>query len=265
MNSSQVEIQNSCQSKSLGNRRLEGKVALVTGGSRGIGAAITQRLAADGAQVLFSYVSSEDAAQELLKKLVSSGCDARSFKADVRSESEARDLVAAVKESFAKVDILINNAGVYDARPLTDLDLDHFDRVFAVNVKGVVATTVAALKLMPDGGRIINISSGAAKFAMPGASIYSASKAALDTFSRIWAQELGLRKITVNSVSPGTTQTEMFKQAISADAHAMVVSKTALGRIGEPADIADVVAFLASDDGRWITGQVIGVDGGLII
>ena len=166
-------------------------------------------------------------------------------------------------KAFGKIDILVNNAGVFEMRPLDQIDNAHYEKIFGVNVKGVVTTTAAAVPHITDGGRIISISSVAAKASMPGASIYSATKAALDALTRIWAQELGKRKITVNGVAPGATITDMLQSGNDQQMIDMFISKTALGRLGEPADIAELVAFLASDDARWITGQTIICDGGI--
>jgi len=247
------------------SKRLAGKVALVTGGSRGIGAAIALRLAEEGATVAISYVSNETAADEVVAKIAHLGAGAVAFRANVSNALESQNLIDAVIKTAGKIDILINNAGVFEGAPLDQIALDHYQRVFDVNVKGVIATTIAALPQIPDGGRIINISSGAAVMTMPGASVYSASKAALDTLTRIWAQDLGARKITVNGVAPGTTATDMYNQALPEEAKELYVSKTALGRIGQPDDIAAVVAFLASEDGRWVTGQTIRADGGITV
>lgn len=253
------------QKKSADSKRLDGKVALVTGGSRGIGAAIALRLAAEGATVAVNYVSNKDAADKVVAQINSSGSKAVAFKANVSSEADSKSLVSEINKAFGKIDILVNNAGIWETSPIDHINLDQFQRLFDVNVKGVVATTIAALPHMNDGGRIINISSGAAKVTMPGTSLYSATKAALDTLTRIWAQDLGKRMITVNGIAPGTTATEMLEQALSEEVKQMMITKTALGRLGEPQDIADAVAFLASSDARWITGQTIGVDGGIVV
>jgi 3-oxoacyl-[acyl-carrier protein] reductase len=248
-----------------GAKKLAGKVALVTGGSRGIGAAIALRLAQEGAKVAISYAQNKNAADEIIEKISKLGSKATAFKANVSSESETKNLIAEVAKSFGSIDILVNNAGVWEMMPLDQIDLDHYHRLFDVNVKGVIATTTAALKKMSDGGCIINLSSVAAKFAFPGSSVYSATKAALEALTRVWAQELGKRKITVNAVAPGATLTDMLNNGAPDDMRQMMIAKTALGRLGEPEDIAAAVAFLASPDGRWITGQSIVCDGGMIM
>jgi len=244
-------------------KRLAGKVALVTGGSRGIGAGIALRLAEEGAAVAISYARNKKAADEIVARIGELGSKAIAIKADASSPDETQELIENVVNSLGNIDILINNAGVFEMLPIDKVDIDHYQRVFDVNVKGVVATTIAALPKIPDGGRIINISSGVARGTFPAASIYSATKAALDTLTRIWAQDLGARRITVNGVAPGTTETDMFNAGMPDEAKQQVIAKTALGRLGEPADIAAVVAFLASDDGRWVTGHTIAADGGI--
>lgn len=247
------------------SQKLKGKVTLVTGSSRGIGAAIAQRLAADGAVVAINYSNSKDAAQQVADGIKKLGESADVFQANVSSENDVKRLIEEVTERFGKIDILINNAAIWEAKPLEQMDVGHYSRVFDVNVKAVIATTVAALPYMQDGGRIINISSGAGKSTMPGTSVYSASKAALDTLTRIWAQDLAARKITVNAVAPGTTATDMLIQALPEDVKNSLIGKTPLGRLGEPIDIAEVVAFVASHEGGWINGQTVYADGGLTV
>ncbi len=258
-------VQEQIKNQNAGTRKLEGKIALVTGGSRGIGAGIAARLASDGARVAVSYVSNQAAADKVVSGIAELGGQAIAVKANAASAQDNEKLVAEVTKLWGKIDILVNNAGVFEQAPLENVSLEHYDRVFNVNVKGVIATTIAALPHLNDGGRIINISSGAADATMAGASIYSATKSALDTLSRIWAHDLGKRQITVNSVSPGVTVTDMMKDGLPAESHQYFIDKTALGRLGEPADIADVVAFIASFDARWITGRVINVDGGIAL
>lgn len=249
----------------VGLKRLEGKVALVTGGSRGIGAAIALKLAQEGAKVAISYQKNKGAADSVVERIGELGTEGLAVQANASSQKESDDLVAAVVKKFGRVDILVNNAGVFEGAPVTEITLEHYERVFDVNIKGVLANTVAALKSMPDGGRIINISSGVARMTFPGASVYSATKAALDTLTRVWAQELGQRKITVNGVAPGTTATDMYNAAVPEEAKAHMTERTALGRVGTPEDIADAVLFLASDEGRWVTGHTIACDGGISI
>jgi 3-oxoacyl-[acyl-carrier protein] reductase len=247
-----------------GTKRLDGKIALVTGGSRGIGAAIALRLAADGATVAVSYVSNKAAADKVVAQITELGSKAVAFKANVSSKQENDALIEEVRK-LGKIDILINNAAIFAGDPIQETDVDAYERIFDTNVKGVVSTTIAALPYINDGGRIINISSVAANVKVGGWSFYSASKAALDALTRVWAQDLGKRQITVNAVAPGTTLTEMLEQGLSEEAKKSYIAKTALGRLGQPSDIADVVAFLASPDGRWVTGQTLVSDGGLSV
>jgi len=243
-------------------KKLEGKLALVTGGSRGIGAAIALRLAADGARVAISYNSNKAAADKVVAQIKELGTDAIAVKADVASEADNKALLAEIAK-LGKLDILVNNAAIFEGGPIDQVSLDQYQRLFDTNVKGVVATTIAALPNINDGGRIINISSGAARASIAGFSLYSATKGAMEALTRVWAQDLGKRNITVNAIAPGVTVTDMMESGLDKDAQAHFVSKTALGRLGQPADIADAVAFLASDDSRWVSGKTIDADGGL--
>lgn len=252
------------KNETTAKKKLAGKVALVTGGSRGIGAAIALRLAEEGATVALTYNSNKGKADEVVAQIAKLGTGAIAFKADVASAQDNQILIDEIERTIGKIDILVNNAAVWDAAPVDQIDLDHYARVFDTNVKGVIATTIAALPKIKNGGRIINISSVAAEGVMQTASVYSASKAALNTLTRIWAQELGPKQITVNGVAPGTTATDMLLQALPEEVKKEFIAKTALGRLAEPADIANVVAFLASDDGCWVTGQTIRADGGII-
>jgi len=243
-------------------KKLEGKLALVTGGSRGIGAAIALRLAADGARVAISYNSNKTAADKVVAQIKELGTDAIAVQADVASEADNKVLLAEIAK-LGKLDILVNNAALFEGGPIDQVGLDQYKRLFDTNVKGVVATTIAALPHINDGGRIINISSGAARASIGGFGLYSATKGALEALTRVWAQDLGKRNITVNAIAPGVTVTDMMEAGLPKEAQAQFVSKTALGRLGQPADIADAVAFLASDDSRWVTGKTIDADGGL--
>lgn len=244
-------------------KRLIGKTALVTGGSRGIGSAIALRLAEEGATVAVTYNNSKRGADQVVAKITELGGRAYALKGSVASQEETQRLIDDAVKELHQIDILVNNAGVFEAAPVDTIDLAHFDRVFDVNVKGLIATTIAALPKMPNGGRIINISSVAAEGNMTGASVYSATKAAVNALTRVWAQELGSRGITVNGVAPGTTATDMYEAALPQEVKDGIAAKTALGRVGQPDDIAAVVAFLASDDSRWVTGQTIVAHGGL--
>ena len=245
--------------------KLTGKVAVVTGASKGIGAAIAQQLANEGAAVIVNYSSSPAAAEAVAAKINKDGGKARAVRADLSKPGEAKQLIASTVSEFGRLDILVNNAGVYEFFPLPEIREEHFNRIFDLNVKGLLFTTQAAVNAFGDhGGTIINISSVASQSAIPNASVYSATKAAVDSFTRTLAAELGPKKILVNSILPGPVETEGTQAMGNFDAFAAeFVPRTPLGRIGQPRDIANVVSFLASDEAGWITGQVIPVAGGL--
>lgn len=244
--------------------RLNGKTAVVTGASRGIGAAIARKLASEGAQVIACYSRNADAAKEVIRQIEQAGGRAEAVRCDVAELEQIRGLFARVKERQSRLDILVNNAGVAEFLPLEQIDERQYATQFDVNVRGVLFATQEAARLMDEaGGRIINITSGAAQAAPPGTSVYSASKAAVEAMTKSHAAELGPRGITVNALAPGLTITDMLNENIPHQAQQAMIQNTALRRLGTPEDIADVVAFLASDDARWITGQIIGVSGGL--
>ena len=244
---------------------LKGKVAIVTGASKGIGAAIAEDLAREGASVIVNYSSSPQKAEEVVGRIKAKGGSAKAVRADVSKPAEARQLIDATLAEFGRADILVNNAAVYEFRPLPEVDEAHFDRMFDLNVKGLVFATQAAVKAFGEnGGTVINISSMASLAATPNSSVYSATKAAVDSVTRTLAAELGPKKILVNSVLPGPVETDGALSLSNWDEFsARLVQQTPLGRVGKPADIAKVVSFLASDDAGWITGQVIPVAGGL--
>ena len=254
------------KAETIKGKRLSGKVALVTGASRGIGAAIALQLAHEGAAVVVNYQRSKEQAEKIVSEIAALGARALAVQGNVSDKANAEALVKEVV-GFAdgKIDILINNAAIFEGAPIETASLEQYDRLFDTNVRGVVATTIAALPYLRDGGRIINISSVASHFPAPGYSLYAATKGALDSLTMVWAQELGKRQITVNAVAPGTTVTDMLNQAMPEEAKKVYAEKTALGRLGQPGDIAAVVAFLASSEGRWITGQVIDAHGGLAL
>ncbi|KQV66113.1 3-oxoacyl-ACP reductase family protein [Rhizobium sp. Root1220] len=241
---------------------LSGKVALVTGGSRGIGAAIVRRLAADGAAVAFTYSNAEDKANEIVADIASKGGKALAIKADSADPKAVQDAVATTVERFKAVDILVNNAGILIRSTLDDYDLGDFDRMFAVNVRAAFVGTQAAAKHMKEGGRIINIGSVVAdRSAFPTASVYSMTKGAVASMTRGLSRDLGPRGITVNNVQPGPTSTDMNSDKSS---HEMLAQLIALGRLGKDTEIASLVAYLAGPEASFITGASLTIDGGYL-
>ena len=245
--------------------RLQGKVAVVTGASKGIGAAIAKALASDGASVVVNYASSREGADRVVAEIVAADGRAVAVQADVSKAADVKRLLAETLKAFGAPSILVNNAAVYGFQPLAEITEAEFHRQFNLNVLGVLLTTQEAVKHFgAEGGSVINVSSGAATSPMPGSAVYSASKAALDTITVTLSKELGPRKIRVNTVSPGPVDTEGARTLnLPEEIKRMMVSMTPLGRIGEASDIGPVAAFLASDDARWITGEVIRTAGGL--
>ena len=245
--------------------RLSGKVAVVSGASKGIGAAIAEKLAEDGARVIVNYANSPNEANGVVARIQSKGGEAKAVRADVSKPGEAKAVVDQAVKEFGRLDILVNNAGVYEFRPLGEVNEEHFDRHFNLNVKGLLFATQAAASAFGEaGGSIINISSVASNSALPNTSVYSATKGAVDSLTKSLAAELGPRHILVNAVLPGATETEGVKTMPGSDQlMEQVIPRTPLGRLGQPKDIAGVVAFLASDEAGWITGQTIPVSGGL--
>ncbi|MGY8820264.1 MAG: SDR family NAD(P)-dependent oxidoreductase [Pseudomonadales bacterium] len=244
-------------------QQLKGKVALVTGGSRGIGAAIVKRLAADGAHVAFSYSTSPEQAQKVIADIELQGGQALAVQADQGDTAQVAGLVKQVHQHFGQLDILVNNAGVFVTGPVDapDADIAAFDRQQAINVGGVVTAVRTAVSLMNDGGRIISLgTTGADHVPFPGAADYIATKAAVAAYTRGWARDLGPRNITVNVIQPGAINTEMNPQ--TADHAPFLAGLAALGRYGQPEDIAAAVSFLAGPDASYITGATLNVDGG---
>lgn len=242
---------------------LKGKVALVTGASRGIGAAIAQRLAAEGADVAFSYSKSAERAQSVLHSIKAHGVSGLAVAADQADGAAVTALVKTVHEHFGRLDILVNSAGVFTMGVVGDPDADlaALDHQQAINLNGVVAAVRAAVPLMADGGRIVSIGTMfASRTPFPGIGDYAASKAAVAAYSRAWARDLGPRGITVNTVQPGPINTDMNPD--TSDMAPLVKQMTALGRYGQPEEIAGVVAFLVGADAAYITGATLNVDGG---
>ena len=241
---------------------LAGKAAVVTGGSRGIGRAIVLRLVADGASVVFSFGSNQQAADEV----VAAGQGrVHAVRADQGDPADQERLFAVAAERLGGLDILVNNAAVSPPTPILDVTPDDYDRVMGVNARGPFFAIQHAGRVLRDGGRIINISTINTALPPPGGALYAASKAALELFSGVAAIEFGPRGITVNSVSPGATDTDLLRESNPGQTFESVIGLTSLGRLGAPADIANVVAFLAGPDSAWITGQNIRATGGLYL
>ncbi len=244
--------------------KLTGKVAVVTGASKGIGAGIAKGLAREGARVVVNYASDRTGAERVAQEIQQAGGDAVVVGGSVAKQAEVDTLFAQAGKHFGKVDVLVNNAGVYGFSPIDQVSEEQIDHMFGVNVKGLLLATKAALPLFPpEGGSIVNISSTVTTMAMPTSSVYTGTKGAVDVITRVLAKELGGRRIRVNTVSPGLTSTEGNSYLRDTDMERAMVSQTPLGRLGEPRDIADVVTFLASDEARWITGEILAAGGGL--
>jgi 3-oxoacyl-[acyl-carrier protein] reductase len=244
---------------------LRGKVAVVTGASKGIGAAIARALSAAGAAVVVNYSSSKDGAERVVAEIAAKGGKAVAIQGDVVKPAEVTRLFDETKKAFGRLDVLVNNAGVYKFVPLDQITAEEYRHQFDINVLGtLLATKEAAKHFGPDGGSVINLSSVVSHAAFPTASIYSATKAAVDSITRVLAAELGPRKIRVNAIAPGVVETEGTHTAgmIGSDLEKAAVATTPLGRIGQPDDIARVAVFLASSDSGWITGERILTSGG---
>ena len=247
--------------------KLDGKVAIVTGASKGIGAAIAVQLAAEGAAVVVNYSSDKRGAERVVGEINGNGGHAVAVQANLSEEAGVRQLFTQADAAFGgRLDVLVNNAGVYEFVPLEQVTPELFHKMFDLNVLGLLlASREAAKRFGPDGGSIVNVSSIAARSAPANTSVYSSTKAAVDAVTRSLSQELGPRKIRVNSLNPGMVETEGVHSAgfLESDFRKVVESQTPLGRIGQPGDIAPAAVFLASDDARWITGEVLYVGGGL--
>ncbi|WP_146646957.1 SDR family oxidoreductase [Labilithrix luteola] len=247
--------------------KLDGKTALVTGASRGIGRGIAQRLATDGALVAIHYGSNEEAAKQTVAEIEQAGGRAFSIRAELGVEGDVDILFAGLEKGLSgrPLDILVNNAAGPPGGPIEETTREAFDRIFAINVRAPFFIIQRALPILRDGGRIITISSVATRIAVPSQTSYAMTKGALEVMGHTLANALGKRNITVNTVRSGTTYHEHAALLDLPGVKDFMVSMTALGRLGSPSDIADVVAFLASDDGRWITGQVLDASGGIYL
>ncbi|MFN3623341.1 MAG: SDR family NAD(P)-dependent oxidoreductase [Hyphomicrobium sp.] len=246
--------------------KLQGKVAIVTGASKGIGAGIAKAFAAEGAAVTVNYASSREGADKVVAEIAGRGGSAIAVGGDVSKEADVKTLFEETQRAFGRVDILVNNAGVYRFAPLEEVTEADYRRHFDINVLGPLLTMKEALKHFPaQGGSIINVSSVAAFSPTPTASVYSGTKGALDTISLVLAHELGARNVRVNSLNPGMIETEGVHTlgVIGGDFEKAIVAKTPLQRVGQPDDIAKVAVFLASDDAGWITGERVTASGGL--
>jgi 3-oxoacyl-[acyl-carrier protein] reductase len=248
---------------------LQGKVALVTGASRGIGRAVAERLGQDGASVVVNYYANRPGADEharadeVVQAIDKSGGSAVAAEADVADAEQLRSLFDVAEQQFGGLDILVNNAAAWRFAPIADLTIDDFDVVFSTNARAAFVAMHEAANRMRDGGRVVVIGAGLALMPRPGTAIYGASKAAVNHLVRVLAHELGPRQITVNSVLPGAVNTDALKETMNSEMIAGEIAATPLRRLGEPEDIADIAAFLASDQGRWVTGQCIGAGGGM--
>ena len=242
---------------------LSGRVAIVTGSARGIGRAVAERLGREGASVVVNYVRNADQAEEVVSAIESAGARALAVQADMSQIADIRRLFRETFDHFGRLDILVNNAGLFQPHPIAEVTEDEFDAAFALNAKGAFFAFQEAARRMGDGGRIINISSCSTAMSLPGFAVYVGSKAAGEQFARALAKELGGRGITVNTVSPGFTETDMLPQ--DPEWRKMGAQMSAFGRLGQPEDIADAVAFLVGEQGKWITGQNVQACGGVVM
>ncbi|TAJ69893.1 MAG: glucose 1-dehydrogenase [Phenylobacterium sp.] len=245
--------------------KLAGKVAVVTGASKGIGAAIAKALAAEGASVAVNYASSQAGADAVVAEITAAGGKAIAVGGDVSKAAGAQGIVDAAIKAYGRLDILVNNSGVYEFSALADITEAQYRKMFDINVLGVLLTTQAAGKHLGDGGSIINIGSAITSLSTPESAVYTGTKAAVEAITGVLALELAGRRIRVNNVNPGYVETEGTHSAgiVGSDMASGLVAQTPLGRAGQPQDIADIVVFLASDDARWLTGETLVASGGL--
>lgn len=249
----------------MGTKKLSGKVAVVTGASKGIGAAIATHLAAEGAAVVVNYSSSKESADRVVEEIARRGGQGIAVQANLSKKSDIERLFAETRRTFGPVDILVNNAGIYEFAPVEEVTEEQFRKQFDLNVLGLILATQAAVKQFnPAGGSIINISSVVSSMGFPGATVYSGTKGAVDSVTRSLAKELGSRGIRVNAINPGMVETEGARAAGISESYMrkQVEAQTPLGRIGQPQDIASVVVFFAPSDSAWITGETLRVAGG---
>jgi 3-oxoacyl-[acyl-carrier protein] reductase len=245
--------------------KLAGKVAVVTGASKGIGAGIAKALAAEGAAVVVNYASSKAGADSVVASIRAAGGKAVAVRGDVSKAAEAKGIIDAAIESYGKLDILVNNSGVYEFAPISDVTEESFHRQFNVNVLGLILTTQAAAKHLGEGASIINVGSAVSRVTPPNSAVYTGTKAAIDGITGVLARELGPKRIRVNSINPGVVETEGTHAAgfIGSDFEKNAAAQASLGRTGQPGDIASVAVFLASADSGWMTGEQLIASGGL--
>ncbi|PMS16213.1 oxidoreductase [Trinickia dabaoshanensis] len=245
--------------------KLSGKVAVVTGASKGIGAGIAKALAREGASVVVNYASSKAGADAVVAEITSANGKAIAVGGDVSKAADAQGIIDAAVETYGRLDILVNNSGVYELAPIEEFTEEQFHRQFNINVLGVLLTTRSALKHLNEGASVINVSSVVTTITPPGSAVYSGTKGAVDAITGVLSRELGPRKIRVNAINPGIVITEGTHTAgiAGSDFEAMAVSQTPLGRTGQPDDIASIAVFLASDDSGWLTGERIVASGGM--
>ncbi len=245
--------------------KLTGKVAVVTGASKGIGAAIAKALAAEGASVVVNYASSKAGAETVVAAITKGGGKAVAVRGDVSKSAEAKGIIDAAIKNYGKLDILVNNSGVYEFGPLEAVTEESFHRQFNTNVLGVLLTTQAAAPHLKEGASVINIGSTVSAVTPPNSSVYTATKGAVDAITGVLSKEFGPKKIRVNSINPGLVHTEGTHTAgfVGSDFEKGIVEQTPLGRAGQPDDIASVAVFLASDDSRWLSGELLHASGGL--
>ncbi len=248
----------------MATKKLAGKVAVVTGASKGIGAAIAKQLADEGAAVVVNYASSKEGAERVVAEITGKGGKAMAVQANVSKKPDIQRLFAETKKAFGRLDVLVNNAGIYEFAPLAEVTAEHFHKMFDLNVLGLIlATQEAAKHFGPDGGSIVNTSSIVSTYGFPNASVYSATKAAVDAVTRSLAKELAPRKIRVNSINPGMVETEGLHSTGIIQSSESTLASTPLGRIGQPQDIAPAAVYFASSDSAWVTGETLYITGGL--
>jgi 3-oxoacyl-[acyl-carrier protein] reductase len=240
-------------------------VAIVTGASKGIGAAIAQALGAEGASVVVNYASSKSGAEKVVEAITSKGGKAIAVKADVSKAEDAKALIDDTLKAFGRLDVLVNNSGVYEFAPIEAITEDHFHRLFNINVLGVLLVTQAAAKHLSEGGSVINVGSAVSRTTPPNTAVYTATKAAVDAITGVLSRELGQRKIRINSINPGMVETEGTHSAgfIGSDLEKLIAAQAPFGRMGQPDEIADIAVFLAGKDSRWLTGETLIASGGM--